>query len=398
MQQVIINGSGTYSPSTTVDSYNGIGTPFLWSTVETDTQACIPSAGTFSKLRIRLTVAPGAANRSYTFTLRVNGVDTALTVTISGSSTSGSDTTHTVDVTAGALVSLECDPSAQAPAATVPSWTLIFEGTSPIIISTGHVDNLYWSSGSWSSVSACYPLQSLYEYMVYEVIPTNGKLKNFSVILSSALPAGITTTIVVRVNGVDTDLIVYIYGGETVGSNTTTELSVVAGQQVSIHGGFSTFVHYTRDMALGMTFVPDNAGESIIMGASPDPSVSGVQYNMLNYAGWQIADWTDSEYIQLAQSCKLKHFWVILSQAPGSGKSYTFALRKNNITTELATTVADSAVGSANLTNVVSVAPDDLISLICTPSGTPSGVYTYWGIVCIPIPPPLSGAGIAQII
>lgn len=52
----------------------------------------VPTAGSFSNLRINLKTAPGAG-KSHTFTLRKNGEDTALTCTISDTSNTGNAST-----------------------------------------------------------------------------------------------------------------------------------------------------------------------------------------------------------------------------------------------------------------------------------------------------------------
>lgn len=60
----------------------------------------IAQSGTFSGLYVTLGSAPGGS-ASYAFTLRVAGADTAATCTITGSATSCSDTTHSVNISSG---------------------------------------------------------------------------------------------------------------------------------------------------------------------------------------------------------------------------------------------------------------------------------------------------------
>ena len=69
-------------------------------------QAPCPLYGTFKNAYIELTAAPGGSG-SYTFKLRKNGANTSLTVTISGSATTGSDTSHSVSVVPGDLLNWE---------------------------------------------------------------------------------------------------------------------------------------------------------------------------------------------------------------------------------------------------------------------------------------------------
>lgn len=73
--------------------------------IEYQAQILITRNGTLSNLFANVQNAPGGLF-SRTFTIRVNSVTTALTVTISGISTSGFNTVNTVPVVAGDLVSL----------------------------------------------------------------------------------------------------------------------------------------------------------------------------------------------------------------------------------------------------------------------------------------------------
>jgi len=84
------------------------GTPLFTSSEAARKQ--VVNACTLGNLRIALEQAPGAGN-SYTFTLRKNGADTDLTVTIANADTTGADTTHTVSFSDGDFVCLQCEPS-----------------------------------------------------------------------------------------------------------------------------------------------------------------------------------------------------------------------------------------------------------------------------------------------
>lgn len=79
-------------------------------TAETQRQYLLPSARTFTNLRVRTGSGSQPANGSLVITLRVNGADTALTVTVPAGSAANTvvvDTTHSVDAVAGNLISWE---------------------------------------------------------------------------------------------------------------------------------------------------------------------------------------------------------------------------------------------------------------------------------------------------
>jgi hypothetical protein len=85
----------------------------------------VPFTGLIKNLRVNMNLAPGAG-KNWTFTLRVNGADTAITVTIANAATNGTDLTHVVSVTKGDLLSWKCVPTT-TPAAARAVLTVINE-------------------------------------------------------------------------------------------------------------------------------------------------------------------------------------------------------------------------------------------------------------------------------
>lgn len=81
-------------------------------TTENRHKQTMPCAGTFKNLRVELLDSACGAGKSYTFTLRVNGADQALTCTISGGAdVIGTDVVNTVTVAAGDEVNWEITPA-----------------------------------------------------------------------------------------------------------------------------------------------------------------------------------------------------------------------------------------------------------------------------------------------
>jgi hypothetical protein len=80
---------------------------------ETNTQTPVPVTGTLKNFYARInSVTPSGGNATITLTLRKNAVDTALTCVATRTNGTGagpascSDTTHSVSVTAGDLISI----------------------------------------------------------------------------------------------------------------------------------------------------------------------------------------------------------------------------------------------------------------------------------------------------
>jgi len=68
-----------------------------------------------SNIYVQLSAAAGASNTSYTFTFRKNYVNTDLTLTITGTNTSGFNITNSVRFLNGDILTVAAIPSATQP-------------------------------------------------------------------------------------------------------------------------------------------------------------------------------------------------------------------------------------------------------------------------------------------
>lgn len=110
-------------PQNTTAYMQGVGETYR--TVESEVQIPV-TAGTLQNLHIK-SLAAVPAGQTWQVTVRKNGADTAITATITGTGTEAADTTNTVIVADGDLVSLKCVSSATT-------------GSSLILASVEHVD------------------------------------------------------------------------------------------------------------------------------------------------------------------------------------------------------------------------------------------------------------------
>jgi hypothetical protein len=94
------------------------------SSTETDVQNVIPTNGTVGNFFGYVTSAPGGSN-SWVFTLRINGVNSAVTCTVSGTARTCFDTTHTIAFSQGDLISIQVTTS-NHPSVTSAQWTGTF--------------------------------------------------------------------------------------------------------------------------------------------------------------------------------------------------------------------------------------------------------------------------------
>src|SRR5665213_2238180 len=101
MKSVIFGGDNS-AASTSAVNYNWITAVMTssYNSTEAARQTVVPVATTIDQLYVEIDTAPGTG-KSYTFRLRKNNADTALTVTISDGNVSASDSSHSVSFAAG---------------------------------------------------------------------------------------------------------------------------------------------------------------------------------------------------------------------------------------------------------------------------------------------------------
>lgn len=387
MEQVIFAGQGVAGPSTSETQYTSLVAGGGWTATESYTKKVISTGGKIKDLRIKLYMATPGAGKSYTFTLMVNGNPSALTVTISGTDSSGADTTHEVDVVAGDTVSLRCEPT-NSPNMLLLFFTTMFEGSTAkeSLILGGTGDNtLDKTATEYANLVAAVSIPSATENDHREVCPTSGKIKNLYVELSvdpGTSPDAYKFTL--RKGGASQDLTVTITADDTTGHDTDHEVTVAAGDVLTLMIEPVETPSATPYAHWGMTFIADTDGESVILaGTDEDLNTGLTEYSCLQGRDvWQ--DIEDSFY-QLGQSCTLKKLYVLLSAAPGDGKSYTFTLRKpgnGQADGNLTVTITGAATTTGNdVAHTDVISDDDYVDLKCVPSGTPTVADAYWGVV-----------------
>jgi hypothetical protein len=115
--------AGRNISSTTATRYAGIGDD---DATETVVQLPLPVSGTLRNLRVRASVAPGAAGGSvqqWTFTVRINGANTALSCVVAETATACSDLANSLLITEGQLISMQIVPSGN-PTTNKLNWSM----------------------------------------------------------------------------------------------------------------------------------------------------------------------------------------------------------------------------------------------------------------------------------
>jgi hypothetical protein len=102
----ILIGRGTDATQANSTEYGCLNGQSELTGSESSHEQKVPANGYISYLHAEHTAQPGAGE-SFTFTLRVNNADTALTCQIAGTDKTASDTTHMVEVSEGDIVNLK---------------------------------------------------------------------------------------------------------------------------------------------------------------------------------------------------------------------------------------------------------------------------------------------------
>lgn len=211
--------SGYSTPDTSVD----------------DITQVVSTSGTIRDLYVALADPPGAGN-SYTFTLYQNGSPTSLVVVISDGDVSSNDTTHTVSVSAGDTLYIECVPTS-TPTATRGTWSCVFVPTvsGESLVMGNSSDAPSTLNDEYIELTAADTSQSWGSALLdRQVLGNVCTLKNFYVNLGTAPGSGNDYTFTLIKNGVPTALTLNISDTNTSNSDTTHAINLSDGDLLSI--------------------------------------------------------------------------------------------------------------------------------------------------------------------
>ncbi len=334
----------------------------------------MPVAGSFTNYNVKLTTAPGVGN-TRTFTLHKNDSATTITLTISGTATTNSDTTHSVSYSAGDTLRWVL-ANTGSPAATQVIYSLEFTPTTPDVSVYG------WSSAAVLTNGFAAPFQGegfvTAQFPATQVVACPGTITDLRWRVGTA-PGGVTSrTATIFLNNVAQD-------GTGGTPNTTTtitgaatsaaasfSLAVVAGDVVTVKqtiSGVPAGITWSCGaIALLATFPNQYQFSAVRTGST---TTTKFQWPVGQGASDSATE-TDVDQIGGTNGTSIGGMYVVLSGAPSAGKSWTLTLRKNGGDTGLAVTVADAATtGFASVSPEISLTASDTWSIKVTSSGSP---------------------------
>jgi hypothetical protein len=320
---------------------------------------------------------PAAVGSSWRLTLYVNGVASSLSIDITSSANYVEETANEITLNAGDYA----------------YWTIVPIGAPGnigkplILVDIENEDNsgmlLSGDVSSVSSSNAYYSLSFLRssstELDVQCLVPTKGKLTDVIGRLQTAPRAGKSRKFTVRVNGINTGLILTISDTAITGT-ASGEVDLVAGDLVSIYSERINSPAHSR-VILNYKWVPDISGEMIYMhsGFNALETTSNNRYKPVS----EFASLNSSEGIVAARTYEAmyKKFHTLLSVAPGAGKAYNFMFRDDSVDTDLDLSVADANVSNSNTTDEVLVEDKSILTYKVNGVNTPTASIPKFGIV-----------------
>jgi hypothetical protein len=327
---------------------------------------------------VKLTVAPGGAV-SRTFTLYKNGAPTALTLSITGAATSGSDTTHEVTFAAGDTAYVQMDTSAAVTDTDIRSVFEVenadnfkcFHGFGENLsvalgVSTGNKDwDALFGGGNWSASTAGNQTQN--------VIGVPGTMTGYRITLSAAPGAGKSRTFTIYKNDVAQDgtagtpNTVLTFADATAVLTATFTLPLAVGDRVYVEHECVTGVAAAATALGTLSFTSSLQGRSNLCSSNLDATTGSSVTEYSEAVGCGLS-WTATEANreQHGPSTALEFSGMIaaLHAEPGSGKSIAITLRKNGADTAQTVTIADTATaGGPSAGAAVTISNADTMAL-----------------------------------
>lgn len=340
----------------------------MWQSLSSRPDTPCTVAGTFSNLTVRLPAALTGA-QTWAWTLVVNGVDSALTVTIDSSGLIQTDTTHTVSVSANDTICFKSAPTGTPTAQTNVQISCLFTATSG---GTGPLFTTYASSTTGVAYGTPGTINSgtEAESSRRSIMPTAGTITALTIGCNTAPGVGATRTVTLMKNGVDV-LTANIVDNATTGSSTGS-VSFVAGDLIQLRRYAGAGTPAASLTFVGINWTPTTAGEVPLFSAGTGnfDSTTTLFQNLSGTA--ESTETTEANTFNLVPiALTITKFRCDAATAPGVGKSRTVTVRKNSANTSATVSVADVNT-SATFSGSVAATVGDLLDWTEIPVGTPA--------------------------
>lgn len=363
----------------------------LTSSTEAEREITYRTAGTLSKLYVRVTA--NSASASSTLTVRKNAADTAMTVTIGAAATGVfEDTSNTVTVAAGDELCYKT-VSGGTGTITFSIMSVVFDATTNCVskmamegygVSAASTTHFIHISGDRSGTTAT---ESGQESTIKEA----GTAKNAAIYVS-ANARTTDTTFTLRKNRVDTAIVLTVGSGVTgMIEDTSNSVAYAVDDELNweITSGTGTETLTFQTLAIEYETTTNtgfiSAGST---GASADNPVNAAVTTYAAIGGSHMFDTTEDNQKQKARGAFTLKNLVIRPGANTVTADSTFTLRKNGADTSLVVTIPASATGfHFDTTHTETVTADDELSLKLITGATGTSMTISHFSICTELAP-----------
>lgn len=314
-------------------------------------------AGTIASLYVDLGGTAPGSGKSWTVTVRVNGVDSALAVTISNAATTGS-ATASISIAAGDRVTLKCVPSGTPSAPSTFETAMEFSGTASGVSPWCGSQTAGLDSGRNG------PCQGSGDPSTsgIGIMPTGGTISYLRARSPSALASGESIVLALNVNGSDSTLTVTLDNTHQEAEDPTHTVTVAAGDKVYI-----SIIHYAGSgsgaivSAYGVKWTPTTEGEAVVMGRDQLNSF-GQRYVVMQSIASDAAAETLRCVLPFAADWK-KLYLDGIGEAPGGAATFTVTGRQNAADSALTVTLTGAAQTGNDITHTVTLSAGDRLTI-----------------------------------
>ena len=331
---------GYYSSLDGTTRYNGLIGGEAWDTTEANRRQLLPVDGTASNLFTNLT---GAASGTVDVVLRNESGDSSVVNQITSGNSEDEDTTHTLDFSAGDLISIS---GVNAGSVVRGAWSLklSLDNDKEGFTSVTSLDSPSTSSTEYMSVqgfSSWYGLESG-RYMYAPVAFTAKKIY----VRTPDSPGTGNYDFTVRKEGAGTLLTCNIDSAASHGSGgyyctASQDVSFAKGDRITVQSIPNSSPDALSIVYIGIVADTGTNGESILFAFQSSKTTDSTEYAAIRGGSWNASE--SQRYQTVAGETKFQDLYVIADAGPGNGTgTVAIDLRDDGSDTALDCTLTDS--------------------------------------------------------
>lgn len=378
----------------TADTYNFVGSPsgVDWSTTENQRRILLTEDIVITDLTVTIQTAPGVG-KTRTFTVRKNGVDTAVTVTISDANTTATFS-GSVTFAAGDLINMKASSTGTPGAPNNIHWHMFWHTTGQKALLVGgtstspsasaiNYNNPFGSGAAWNNSVGALDVP----------VAAAGTITKLAVVTDVAPGASKSYAVSLRINGT-TDVLTATVSGLNTSATATGSQALALGNDITLKSSPSG-TPAAVVMGWCVTFEPTTNGETFVgYGTNVALSTSATRFQQPIGSGVGYSATESTAQVRLP-GCSVKNLYVRLSAAPGVAASRTITWRDNGASSALAVTIADPATTGSDTSNTIAHTANQTagFQLAVSAVPNPAACHAHMSVALVTVQPVVVSPG-----